>query len=102
VRRLTAWRRLNARLRAWLGRAREDRKFAEELDARVEMLVEEHVRHGLTPEAARRERRWRASVLVPRCSSSTARYAAFLEAPDDAIAAAVCEALLAWKIPRLK
>jgi predicted permease len=55
VTRRTGWRRLNARLRAWLGRGREDREFAEELDAHVEMLVEDHVRHGLTAEAARRE-----------------------------------------------
>jgi len=50
------------RLRAWLvrfgglfGRRRRDREFAEEVESHLDMHVEDNLRRGMTPEAARRQ-----------------------------------------------
>jgi hypothetical protein len=36
-------------------RKREDSQFADELDAHLNMLIEENVRRGMTPDEARRQ-----------------------------------------------
>ena len=46
-------RQLAARLRAFFGGAALDRDFAQELDAHLEMVTEENIRHGMTPDEAR-------------------------------------------------
>ena len=50
---------LLARIRASLGRASNDRDFLLELDAHFDLLVEDHVRRGLSPDDARRAARLR-------------------------------------------
>src|SRR5688572_335162 len=56
--------RLLARLRAWLGPDRLDRDFREELRAHLEMLSDEHVRRGMSPEEARRAASIRLGALA--------------------------------------
>ena len=51
---LAALHRPLARLRAWLAPDRLDRDFREELQAHLEMLSDENVRRGMSPEGARR------------------------------------------------
>jgi putative ABC transport system permease protein len=54
-----AMKRLAARARALFRGAELDREFAQELEADLEMIVEEYVRRGLTPQQARRAARIR-------------------------------------------
>ena len=51
---LAACHRTLARLRAWLAPDRLDRDFNEELQPHLDLLTDENVRRGLTPEQARR------------------------------------------------
>jgi macrolide transport system ATP-binding/permease protein len=48
-----------ARVRALFGRRQIDQDFAQELDAHVSLLIEENIRHGMTPEEAGRAARMR-------------------------------------------
>jgi putative ABC transport system permease protein len=54
---LTALRLFAARLRALAGGAAQDREFAQELQAHLEMLTEENVRLGMRPDEAARQAR---------------------------------------------
>src|SRR4029079_1776938 len=46
-----------ARIRAFFQASREDADLSQELDAHLAMAIEEHIRRGLTPDAARRAAR---------------------------------------------
>jgi putative ABC transport system permease protein len=50
---------LLARLRAFVSRTSHDREFAQELDAHFDLLVEDNLRRGLSPDDARRAARLR-------------------------------------------
>src|SRR5213080_1772165 len=50
---------LASRTRAWLSAQRADQEFENELEIHLEMLTEENIRRGMTPEEARRAARIR-------------------------------------------
>jgi putative ABC transport system permease protein len=55
---------LVARLRGLFGGGRRDEDVADELDAHLQIAIDEHVRRGLTPEAARRAATLEAGGVV--------------------------------------
>ena len=55
-----AWvRTLASRTRAWLSRGAVDKEFEQELEAHLDLLTDENVRRGMTPDEARRNARIR-------------------------------------------
>ena len=67
---LTALRLFIARLRALVGGAAQDREFAQELESHLEMLTDDNIRRGMTPEAAARQ----ARITVGAASSLQSRH----------------------------
>jgi hypothetical protein len=59
-----------ARLRAFLTGGRLDRDFAQELESHLEMLTDDHIRRGLSPEEARRQ----AALRLGGAASLQARH----------------------------
>jgi predicted permease len=55
---------LTSRVRAWLSPRQADRDFDDELESHLEMLTEDNVRRGMTPEEARRAARIRLGGLA--------------------------------------
>jgi hypothetical protein len=65
------------KLRAWLlrlgglfGKARQEREMAEELEGHLEMHIQDNLRRGMTPEAARRD----ALIKLGGIESTKERY----------------------------
>src|SRR5688572_32949005 len=65
-----ALRNFAARLRSVLQRSRADRDFEQELQSHVEMLTDDNIARGMTPEQARRA----ATLRVGSTSSLTTRH----------------------------